>query len=123
MVFAESSDESMQMRVLGFAKAIANLEMENGGGVKSAFAAIRSLQQADKTGTLEGNMLGQSRPIRVSAQEKAPPPEFPHVALRREVSIIGSTRDGPRPCILRALGVLSISPRVWIYCSSDICFR
>jgi hypothetical protein len=42
MAIMKSSDESMRMRVLGFAKAVANLEMENSGSMKIAFAATHA---------------------------------------------------------------------------------
>jgi hypothetical protein len=48
MVVAESIDESMRMRVLGFAEVIADLRMENGGGMKTAFAATRLCNKPTK---------------------------------------------------------------------------
>jgi hypothetical protein len=42
MMVTKSSDESVRMRVLGFAKVVANLEVENGGSMKTAFAATHA---------------------------------------------------------------------------------
>jgi hypothetical protein len=77
MVVAESSDESMRMRVLGFAKVIANLGMENGGGMKDGVRCDTLMQQADKTGTLKSSMLGQIVSNSVSAQGEGPSRSFP----------------------------------------------
>jgi hypothetical protein len=78
----KSSDKSTRMRVLGFAKAVANLEMENDGSMKTAFAAT---QHSDNKPTKR--VRWQSRPIQYLHRRRTLP-EFPHVALWREVSII-----------------------------------
>jgi hypothetical protein len=118
MVVAESSDESMRVRVLGFVKAIANLGMENGGGMKTAFAATRSCNKPTKRVGRRAVCGGKSCPIQYRRRRRTLP-EFPHVASWREVSVIGSTRSSPRPRVLR----LSISPRGPDLCSLGICFR
>lgn len=113
MVVAESSDESMRMGVPGFAKAIASLEMENGGKHEDNVCCGMLVQQADQS-MLKSNMLGQLRPIQCWRRRR-PLPEFPHVALWREVSILGSTCGTSRARVLKVLAAISISPRVWTY--------
>jgi hypothetical protein len=71
MVVTKSSDESMRMMVLGFAKAIANLEMENGGSMKTAFAAAHACNKPTKWSMLKSDTRA------VSAQEKDHSRSFP----------------------------------------------
>jgi hypothetical protein len=81
MVVAESSDESMRMRVLGFAKVIANLGMENGGGMKDGVRCDTLMQQADETSMLKSSMLGGQ----YRRKEKDPPGVSPCSVVARSV--------------------------------------
>jgi hypothetical protein len=78
MVVAESSDKSMRMRVLGFAEVIADLRMENGGGMKTAFAATRSCNKPTKRVGRRAVCGGKSCPIQYRRRRRTLP-EFPHV--------------------------------------------
>jgi hypothetical protein len=124
MVVAESSDESMRMGVPGFVKAIASLEMENGGKHEDNVCCGTLVQQADQS-MLKSNMLGQLRPIQCWRRRR-PLPEFPHVALWHEVSILGSTRGTSRPCVLKFLPQSASRQGSGLkgldLCSSGICF-
>jgi hypothetical protein len=79
MMVTKSSDKSTRMRVLGFAKAVANLEMENDGSMKTAFAAT---QHSDNKPTKKSTLAIASNSV--SAQ-KDPPGVSPCSIVARNV--------------------------------------